>query len=251
MQWLVKSIKGDFRDENQDRVEIIEKDNTVLALLCDGMGGHFGGSFASSIAVNVITKEFLDNFNPNLGDHKKWFYDLIDIVKINMKKQSVNEEMHDMGTTLTAALIFKNQKKIIIFNSGDSRTYILNKNNDLIQITVDHNYYNQLIQEGYDKVVANSQRESKYLTSALGPTKKTTLEVFELNTESYMKTKSILLTSDGIHSFLNNDEIELIIKNSDLSLKNRIETILTSSQIANSNDNMSVALIEFEEEDYV
>ncbi|MBW0594500.1 serine/threonine-protein phosphatase [Mycoplasmopsis anatis] len=251
MQWLAKSIKGDFRDENQDRVEIIEKDNTVLALLCDGMGGHFGGSFASSIAVNVIVNEFLNSFNQNLDDHKKWFYDLIDIVKINMKKQSINEEMHDMGTTLTAALIFRKQKKIIIFNSGDSRTYILNKNDDLIQITVDHNYYNQLIQEGYDKIVANSQRESKYLTSALGPSKKTTLEVFELNTESYMKTKSILLTSDGIHGFINNDEIELIVKNSDLSLKSRIETILTSAQIANSNDNMSVAIIDFNEEDYV
>lgn len=251
MQWLAKSIKGDFRDENQDRVEIIEKDNTVLALLCDGMGGHFGGSFASSIAVNVIVNEFLNSFNQNLADHKKWFYDLIDIVKINMKKQSINEEMHDMGTTLTTALIFRKQKKIIIFNSGDSRTYILNKNDDLIQITVDHNYYNQLIQEGYDKIVANSQRESKYLTSALGPSKKTTLEVFELNTESYMKTKSILLTSDGIHGFINNDEIELIVKNSDLSLKSRIETILTSAQIANSNDNMSVAIIDFDEEDYV
>lgn len=251
MQWLAKSIRGDFRDENQDRVEIIEKDNTVLALLCDGMGGHFGGSFASSIAVNVIVNEFLNSFNQNLADHKKWFYDLIDIVKINMKKQSINEEMHDMGTTLTAALIFRKQKKIIIFNSGDSRTYILNKNDDLIQITVDHNYYNQLIQEGYDKIVANSQRESKYLTSALGPSKKTTLEVFELNTESYMKTKSILLTSDGIHGFINNDEIELIVKNSDLSLKSRIETILTSAQIANSNDNMSVAIIDFDEEDYV
>ncbi|MBW0596151.1 serine/threonine-protein phosphatase [Mycoplasma anatis] len=251
MQWLAKSIKGDFRDENQDRVEIIEKDNTVLALLCDGMGGHFGGSFASSIAVNVIVNEFLNSFNQNLADHKKWFYDLIDIVKINMKKQSINEEMHDMGTTLTAALIFRKQKKIIIFNSGDSRTYILNKNDDLIQITVDHNYYNQLIQEGYDKIVANSQRESKYLTSALGPSKKTTLEVFELNIESYMKTKSVLLTSDGIHGFINNDEIELIVKNSDLSLKSRIETILTSAQIANSNDNMSVAIIDFDEEDYV
>ena len=47
----------------------------------------------------------------------------------------------DMGTTLTAALIYPSEKLIYVFNVGDSRTYIYN--GLLHQVTIDQNVLNE------------------------------------------------------------------------------------------------------------
>ena len=51
MKFFGKSDTGKRRSENQDSF-ITEQlnENTVLCLVCDGMGGANGGSFASSLA---------------------------------------------------------------------------------------------------------------------------------------------------------------------------------------------------------
>ncbi|KNG78804.1 phosphoprotein Ser/Thr phosphatase [Plasmodium falciparum IGH-CR14] len=69
-------------------------------MLCDGMGGHYGGS-----------------------------------------KAAKEPTFRDMGTTLTASLIYPKEKHIYVFNVGDSRTYIYN--GLLHQVTEDQNVMNQ------------------------------------------------------------------------------------------------------------
>lgn len=58
MEHIIKTDVGVVRKENQDRAAFFEKGDVALAILCDGMGGHTGGSFASSLTINSFEKEF-------------------------------------------------------------------------------------------------------------------------------------------------------------------------------------------------
>ena len=56
------TIIGD-RKSQQDTMQYAWKgDDTVLAVVCDGMGGMSGGERASRKAVDVIFKNFADSF---------------------------------------------------------------------------------------------------------------------------------------------------------------------------------------------
>lgn len=57
MNYKINTNIGVVREENQDRATVIENNVGTLALLCDGMGGHFGGSLASSITINTFESE--------------------------------------------------------------------------------------------------------------------------------------------------------------------------------------------------
>ena len=59
MKIIAKTDIGLVRATNEDTYTIIEKDeNNFIAFVCDGMGGHLGGSFASSKTVQMIEEEF-------------------------------------------------------------------------------------------------------------------------------------------------------------------------------------------------
>jgi len=49
----VASEKGP-REEQQDSAQFFEQGGSLLALVCDGAGGHRGGSDASKVAVEIL-----------------------------------------------------------------------------------------------------------------------------------------------------------------------------------------------------
>ena len=59
MEFGTKSNVGNYRKENQDRVDIFHNQHFHFLILCDGMGGHYGGSLASSTTISTFRKEFL------------------------------------------------------------------------------------------------------------------------------------------------------------------------------------------------
>ncbi|EFF41095.1 PP2C family protein-serine/threonine phosphatase [Mycoplasmopsis alligatoris] len=245
MQILKKTNKGSYRQENQDRVDFFEKDGIYFAILCDGMGGHFGGSVASSTTINSFGIEFNNYYQLDVDNAQKWFFETIEKIKKQMRVQSQNDTSKtDMGTTLTAALIFPEQKRIIIFNVGDSRTYALTEKREIIQLTNDHNWYTQLVNEGINKVSAHKALHSQALTSSIGPTKRTTIEMFEITQESYEKISYLFLTSDGVHGFVDNDEFQVTLGNKKITNEEKIEQILSVAEMNDSNDNMSMILID-------
>ncbi|MBT8063143.1 MAG: protein phosphatase 2C domain-containing protein, partial [Gammaproteobacteria bacterium] len=52
------------REENQDRVEVLMGDHTVLAMVIDGMGGHSAGAEAAMTAVATISDKFRKSPQP-------------------------------------------------------------------------------------------------------------------------------------------------------------------------------------------
>lgn len=58
MEYVIKTDVGTVRKENQDRAAVFVGKKMTFAILCDGMGGHMGGSYASSLTIETFEREF-------------------------------------------------------------------------------------------------------------------------------------------------------------------------------------------------
>ncbi|EIN15020.1 Protein phosphatase [Mycoplasmopsis agalactiae 14628] len=241
------SEKGTRRLENQDAVAILTNENCTVLLLCDGMGGHYGGAIASSTTIKVFKQCFDNNF-PNsdeseIDSYIKWIRETIKACKKEMIKIGDRDEAKlDMGTTVTGALVNSKEEFILIFNIGDSRTYILDNSKQITQVTVDHNYLNQLISNGVPEHEAKKSANRASLTSALGPTKKTRLDISTVFPDDYKRVSAIIATSDGTHNFASRN----VMENMALRFKNAQEWCANIVDFAlknNSNDNASCIMV--------
>lgn len=242
MKYYVNSNIGVVREENQDRAHVFENEYALVAILCDGMGGHFGGSLASSITIDSFRQRipFLTNEKENVYE---WFKESIKKSKQNMIIEAGdNSNKKDMGTTVTAAVVYKDTNEIVVFNIGDSRTYLFD--GLLHQITTDHNLMNYFIKnEGMSEFEASKLPGAAALTSALGPNKKTNIEAFSIDKENGPKT--LILTSDGIHDFITKPRFEMIMNSND-SLENKTQTLINDAIKGGSSDNLTCVIVEVE-----
>lgn len=244
MRYIVETNIGVVREENQDRAAVYENDYVLVAVLCDGMGGHFGGSYASSITIETFKNRmnYLTSDNDNVYE---WFRETIKQAKQNMVIEAGDDvNKKDMGTTVTSAIVFKQTKKIVIFNIGDSRTYIFDA--QLHQITVDHNLMNYYIKnEGMDSFEASKLPGAAALTSALGPSKKTNIEAFNIDENHSNNKRVLILTSDGIHDYIEKPKFEMIMGSSD-DLKSKAQTLIAEAIKGRSADNLTTVIVEVE-----
>jgi protein phosphatase len=205
------------------------------------MGGHEGGSVASSQTLHVFEKEFYKRFPKNESLVHAWFKSTVKKSKEAMVKAAKNnKKLLDMGTTLTCAIFL--EKNILIFNIGDSRTYVYN--GLLHQVTTDHNLRNYYMQDhNLSPEKASHVIGGSALTSALGPNKKTIIDAFEIDNDPDIKY--IILTSDGIHDYISKPFFEKTLLH---TKSNQLETITSNiikkSIEGESNDNLTIAIVE-------
>ncbi len=242
MNYKINSNIGVIREENQDRATVINNNIVVLALLCDGMGGHYGGSLAASITINTFEKE-IESVPIDKSKIFDWFKNTIKHCKNNMIKEAGDDEKKkDMGTTVTAAIIYKDTNDIFIFNIGDSRTYIFD--GLLHQITVDHNLMNYyIIEEKMSEFKASKLPGAAALTSALGPNKKTNIEAFTVENSDDKRT--IILTSDGIHDYITKPNFEMIVSGNE-SFTEKTDKLIKQAIMGESTDNLTIIMLEME-----
>lgn len=238
MNSIVKTNVGVVRSENQDRANIFLHGQYALAILCDGMGGHEGGTHAAVITIDTFEREFRKNLPRNEEDFVGWFTKTLSKARKNMTKfAGKNFNLLDMGTTVTAAIIGPN--KINIYNVGDSRTYVYN--GMLHQITKDHNLRNHYIDKlGYTEEEAATVVGAAALTSALGPQKKVIAEQFMVDKEG---VEFVILTSDGIHDYIAKPNFETIIS-SPRTLEEKANVLIQQAIKGKSSDNLTVVIVE-------
>ena len=71
MQYWALSDPGMVRPQNQDAYQVVQLDrNTVLGVVCDGMGGAKSGNVASSLAVDVFVEEIRRTWASYLDQEK-------------------------------------------------------------------------------------------------------------------------------------------------------------------------------------
>jgi len=115
-------------------------DITVL-LVADGIRGNGSGDIAAQTIVDVFKNyKFLEE-NLDEGLHTA----RVQADLLIHQKVAQNPNLEGMGTTATIAALYKN--KVFWIHVGDSRLYLL-RNKNLKQITRDHTFMQDFIDEG-------------------------------------------------------------------------------------------------------
>jgi protein phosphatase len=230
---------GLIRRINQDSFLIAEKDDIKLMMVCDGMGGANAGEVASLVATQSMRKLFdSSDFNDVSKDKlKTWLKE--SFIKMNQSiynEAQLNEEYSGMGTTAVAVLIHK--EDIICANVGDSRAYLLDVNNKLVQITDDHSLINELVKSNRitpDQAKSHPQRS--VLTNVCGVMEHINIDLFDIKQD----IKGIMCCSDGLHNMLSDKRIELILKQR-RSLVTKVEQLIIEANQEGGIDNITVTL---------
>lgn len=237
------SITGAYRKKNDDRVSHFENDDFLVALVCDGMGGHLHGDIAAEETAKIFTNQFSKNFSYiSFQETSLWLKNVVNLVKKRFKdliKSDFSKER--MGTTLTGVLILKKIQKIIVFHIGDSRCYFYTKEKKLVQITQDHSYENKLLSAGISLEEAKSNPKGRLLTSVLSLKNKITFNIYDLDQIDYAKVDKIILTSDGAHEFISSEEFKAELKSS--SSEKNANSLVEIAQKNDSTDNISCIVI--------
>ena len=227
------------RDENQDMVKCEYFGESILAVVCDGMGGERAGREASSIAIEEFFQRFKEGYDVLLDDEEIRKLLIASISAANSviyTKARFDYKNFGMGTTCVAA--FVNERAAYIANVGDSRAYAIT-NTGLCQITEDHNMAALLYEQGKiteEELVNHPQKNM--LIRAVGVEKTVLIDTFILD---YEDTISLLLCSDGLSGYSSDDEIYDVIV--DTPFECVAEELVKLAYSKGSRDNITVALI--------
>ena len=203
------------REEQQDCIGYDIKSNKMIAVICDGMGGHEGGEIASQTAVERLLTEYYSLLP--FHDIDQFFVESVIAIDGEISRLTKDDGTPLMaGTTIVAVIIIENQLHWL--SVGDSRIYLY-RNGELVRPTVDHNYSLLLKQRLLDGEITEKdyQKESEkgsMLISFLG---KGDLPMIDYSSTplSLFQGDVILLSSDGMFKNLSEKDICKIIKNYD------------------------------------
>lgn len=239
MKVISETNIGHTRTENQDRVcTAIINENTVLAVVCDGMGGQNAGGEASSKASQIIfdriTKVFRSDFDTK-SIRNLLISSVVTANSVIYDMALSSSELVGMGTTCVIALISNNI--LYAVNVGDSRLYVIN--HEIRQITKDHTVVMKMYENGeITKAEIKNHPRRNYITKAVGV--ETNIEPDYFETE-LIENSAVLLCTDGLSNCC--DESDIF----DISKKYTPEEVpkqLVKLALANGgNDNITVAYI--------
>lgn len=168
-----------------------------LYLVCDGMGGHAAGEVASAMAVDVLQRYFVANWQDELPDREVIEKGILlaNQTIFNVNQKNARSGNGRMGTTLVMALV--QDTKVAIAHVGDSRIYRVGKKGGLEQLTIDHEVGQRSIQGGVDPEIAYARPDAYQLTQALGPHANKFIQP-DIRYLDIQEDTLLLLCSDGL-----------------------------------------------------
>lgn len=197
---------GCVRAQNQDAYLIEKLDrNTVLCVVCDGMGGAKSGNIASSLASDVFVQEVKQSYKPGMEKNKidQMLRSAVKLANFTVFDQAQQfEEFQGMGTTLVAVLI--RGRTVTTVNVGDSRAYCVDRNG-IERLTTDHSLVQLMVERGeLTPERARTYPGKNFITRAIGTEPVVDCDVFHRNLE---RGDCLLLCSDGLSNMMDDQEI--------------------------------------------
>lgn len=236
-----KSDIGLVRQNNEDALYI--NDRLGVYALADGMGGHEGGEIASNIVVNTVAKflsrSIIELQNKNVGQIVHNALHEANEEIILFRKNQFN--LMSMATTVVISIFLNDVVNCI--HLGDSRAYLYNKDNDLIQLTPDDSLVTEMVKQGMmrkDELKNHSLRN--IVTRYLGTVNLTLPEIQQFRVET---NDCIMLCSDGLTNMLNDKEIQSILReNISIGPQDVCDLLVDKANAKGGQDNISVIVVQ-------
>ena len=203
---------GVKRTNNEDNYLI--NDELNLFVVCDGMGGHAGGEFASAIAVNTVEEVLTSmDFRPEALQldeddgpvevtREKLRYAIRLAGKRIYEKAIEEPEYKGMGTTCLGLLI--DGGNAFVAHVGDSRGYIV-RDGRIEQFTEDHSLVNEKIKAGLlTPEEAKNHKLKNIITRSLGYMEDVEIDI---QVRAVRRGDRFVMCSDGLSNLVEASEM--------------------------------------------
>ena len=229
--WGASSRVGLKRKTNEDRYG---QEGSAFAI-ADGMGGRKGGEVASEGAVALAIK-YGNVLGP--GATVEEWRGLVRIVNMKVEAALRSHGFTKAGCTLTMASV--ESGRVVVVHVGDTRLYEFD-NGTLQQRTHDHDLRNELSALGSDLDEAAAEGlPLSGLTSFIGQSDAILqVEAFEWCPAPGVR---LLLCSDGVHRYLEHDDIAAVM--SECPPSNAAEELTRRADAAGGRDNATAVVIQ-------
>ena len=211
-----------------------------LYIVCDGMGGHKAGEYASRYTVErIVASVSRSRWNDPVRALRDAIQKANEILVI---EASEDEEKQGMGTTVVVATIIDH--KLHVANVGDSRLYVINE--QIEQITRDHSYVQEMVLRGeVAPEDARTHEKKNVITRAVGADKKIDIDFFEVELGD---KDTVLLCTDGLTNMVTDDKIHQVIM-THVDTETTCKTLIEEANKNGGSDNITAVVIKpFHEE---
>lgn len=236
---------GRERSENQDAFGQLFTDAADFWFVCDGLGGHKGGSTASRLAVDTITS----SLQASESDHLATLHDRINIA-IARANQAIAEmsqqrrELRGMGTTCVLLVIDKERGTALMAHVGDSRGYLL-RGSVLKQLTRDHTMVQRLVDDGIiPPEAAASHPNSNVISRSLGGREDVDVEFMEQPLD-LQEGDTFILCSDGLYGPCSETDFARVV--ADEPVEDAARICIEKANAGGGQDNITVSIVRWGE----
>ena len=241
MKIAAKTDIGNQRSENQDNYRAgRQADNTVWALVCDGMGGAKGGKLASSLAASYMEEAFVHHIDTlqTEGEIRRLLLRCVDKANaLIYTKAQQDQAVQGMGTTIVCAVLRGDKMQYV--HAGDSRLYLYHSG-AFVQLTKDHSMVQELLEQGsITEEEAAAHPHKNLITRALGVAENIDLDYGQVALE---ENDVVLLCTDGLSNYVTDTEIMQVLQTT--PLEQAADTLIAKALAAGGLDNITVLLVQ-------
>jgi len=233
------------RSSNQDRVAVAERDNAVLMVLADGLGGHEGGALAAEILVNTVQHAMQAVRQPLITKPSAFLaLAIMQAHKLIVARGAGMTPPISPRTTCVACLVQNGYAYWA--HVGDSRLYPLRAGNVLVR-TLDHTLTEEMHRGGLlsEEEMKRHPEKARLLKAVGGPHTPS----ISLGEETLLHTgDTLLLCTDGVWEALPNDSLGRFLGLQ--SLEEGVEEMLLAAEarMKKKADNLTAIAFRWEDE---
>jgi len=155
------TLLGNYRENNEDAIEVKQYPDMTVCIVADGMGGQAAGEIASKRAIEVVPRELRKHLPAGATEDQCKSIVRKAVVQANeeiIQMGSLDRDLKNMGTTIVVAL-WRKGKELYIAGVGDSRAYQI-RSGQIEQLTVDHSLAQALVEN--KTISAAEAREHRF-----------------------------------------------------------------------------------------
>src|SRR5437588_3091201 len=202
------TLLGNYRENNEDAIDVKQFPDMTICLVADGMGGQAAGEVASKRAIEIVPRELKKHLGASVSSDDTKTIVRRAVVQANeeiMAMAALDRELKNMGTTIVLTLWRKGSSQMYVAGMGDSRVYLLRKDK-IEQLTVDHSIAQALVEaKTISAAEARVHRYRNVLWKYLGSNE--VGEGPEVKVVSLQAGDRFLLCTDGLSGVVPDDRL--------------------------------------------
>jgi len=232
------------RPLNEDRVDYAERDNAVLMVVADGLGGHRGGEIAAEVLVQTLMHGFQSLRHPVIQRPSAFLaLGILQAHHAIIAHAKASQTPIEPRTTCVACLVQNGYAYWA--HVGDSRLYLIRQGHVLLR-TQDHTAIDEMHQGGLltEQEMLDHPQKS-HLLNCLGGGVTPTISVSE---ETLLQPGDMLLAcTDGLWEAFGPEEIAQFLKAP--ALEEAMEEMLYAAvrKMKHGCDNVSAVCLRWED----